>query len=214
MNTIRATTIPDAWFQALDLVMTEGDEWVVDRGSYAGQKRKELDYVTIQIQYPGSRPLLPDTPAHIPPPATMEYVEEYLPYLMTDAAPKTHEAYTYGQRVAPQMEAIIQRYRRSLGSNQECISVSRPEDIELEDPPCLRSIDCRISARDPRLDFYVYFRSNDLWGGFPVNLASIAIMQEYMAESIGVPTGGIVYASKGLHVYDHVWDLARKVVKR
>jgi thymidylate synthase len=147
----------------------------------------------------------------------MEYIEEYLPYLMTDAPPKENELYTYGQRVAPQMEAIIRRYlKNGFGSNQECIAVARPEDIALEDPPCLRQIDCRIFPEDglhegerPELHFVVYFRSNDLWNGFPANLASIRLMQEYMAECIGVAPGEIMYASKGLHIYDHAWDIAK-----
>jgi thymidylate synthase len=58
------------------------------------------------------------------------------------------------------------------------------------------------------LHFIVYFRSNDLWNGFPANLAAIRMMQEYMAECIGVEPGEIVYSSKGLHIYDHAWNVA------
>jgi thymidylate synthase len=147
----------------------------------------------------------------------MEYVEEYLPYLMEDSELKENEQYTYGQRIKSQMEAIIRRYRENgYGSNQECIAVARPEDIELEDPPCLRSIDTRIVAPDglkegePHLlHFFPYFRSWDLWGGFPANLAAVRLMQEYMAVMIGVEPGEMLCTSKGLHLYDHTWDVAK-----
>ena len=43
----------------------------------------------------------------------------------------------------------------------------------------------------------------------PANLAAIRLMQEYMAESIGVAAGEIVASSKGLHLYDHSWDVAK-----
>lgn len=216
---ITARDLPDAWFQAVDLVLSKGRVWTVEHGSYEGQKRWELDYVTIDITDPGSRPLVPEMPPHlsnVPPPTTMEYVEEYLPYLMTSQPPKENEQYTYGQRIEPQMEAIIRRYKENgFGSNQECISVGMPSDIHLDDPPCLRSIDCRIFPGDCRnekelaeLHFCVYFRSNDLWNGFPANLASIRLMQEYMAECIGVGAGKIIYSSKGLHIYDHAFTLA------
>jgi thymidylate synthase len=217
---IKARDLPDAWFQAVDLVLDQGRQWTVSHGSYEGQRRWELDHVTIHVTHPGVRPLVPEMPAHlshVPPPTTMEYVESYLPYLMTDQPLKENEVYTYGERVAPQMEAIIRRYREhGFGSNQECIAVARPEDIGLDDPPCLRLIDTRITAIDglragesPALHFAVYFRSWDLWGGFPANLAALRLMQEYMAECIGVEAGEIIATSKGLHIYDHAWDVAR-----
>lgn len=217
---IVARDLPDAWFQAVEAVLDQGRQWTVTHGSYEGQKRWELDHVTIHVTHPGVRPLVPEMPAHlshVPPPTTMEYVEEYLPYLMTDQPLKKNEQYTYGQRVAPQMEAIIRRYRdHGFGSNQECIAVARPEDIDLDDPPCLRQIDTRITpaeclreGEEQALHLIVYFRSWDLWGGFPANLAAIRLMQEYMAEAVGVAPGEIVAASKGLHLYDHSWGVAK-----
>ena len=44
---------------------------------------KRLDLAVVQVKYPGTRPLVPDVPQGVPPPSTMEYVESYLPYLMT-----------------------------------------------------------------------------------------------------------------------------------
>ena len=125
---IEARDIPDAWFQAVDCLLKKGRQWTVTHGSYKGQKRWEFDYVTIHIKYPGSRPLVPEMPvhlSHIPPPTTMEYVEEYLPYLMEDEELKKNEQYTYGQRIKSQMNEIISRYTiHGFGSNQECITVA------------------------------------------------------------------------------------------
>jgi len=217
---ISARDLPDAWFLAVESVLQVGRKWTVQHGSYEGQQRWELDWVTIHITHPGVRPLVPEMPAHlshVPPPTTMEYVEEYLPYLMEDSALAENEQYTYGERIKAQMEAIIRRYRSNgFGSNQECIAVAKPSDIFLDDPPCLRQIDTRIVAPDGlregeshRLHFFPYFRSWDLWNGFPANMAAIRLMQEYMAEAIGVEAGEIICSSKGLHVYDHAWDLAK-----
>jgi thymidylate synthase len=222
---IKARDLPDAWFQTVDAVLTHGRQWVVDHGSYEGQKRWELDWVEIRVTHPGVRPLVPEMPqhlSHVPPPTTMEYIEEYLPYLMTDQPLKENELYTYGERVAPQMEAIINRYRRNgFGSNQECIAVARPEDITLDDPPCLRQIDTRIfspsglrEGEEPELHFFVYIRSNDLWNGFPANIAAVRLMQEYMAECIStddvtVTAGEIIWSCKGMHIYDHAWGVAK-----
>jgi thymidylate synthase len=217
---ITGRDLPDAWFQAVEAVLDHGRQWTVQHGSYEGQKRWELDWVTVHVTHPGMRPLVPEMPSHLshgPPPTTMEYVEAYLPYLMEDEELKVNEQYTYGQRIKAQMEAIIRRYREhGYGSNQECIAVARPEDIKLDDPPCLRQIDTRIVAPDGRkpgepflLHFFPYFRSWDLWGGFPANLAAVRLMQEYMAQAIGVEAGEMLCTSKGLHLYDHTWDVAK-----
>ena len=213
--TIEATSLSDAWFQAVYSVVEYGEEFEINHGSYAGQRRKELDYVTIHISYPGDRPLIPDIPPHygIPNPTDMNYVErEYLPYLMEDIK-KPNEDYTYGIYIKPQMEKIIERYKdvyQNTGgyrTNQEHIIVGDYRDhLFMKDPPCLRSIDTRI--QDGGLHFFVYFRSWDLWAGFPSNLAAIQLMKEYMSQSIGVEDGEMVVASKGLHLYDYSWKLA------
>jgi len=36
----------------------------------------------IKVKYPGTRPLIPDVPPGVPAPTTMEYIENYLPYLI------------------------------------------------------------------------------------------------------------------------------------
>ena len=72
---------------------------------------------------------------------------------------------------------------------------------------CLRHIDCRI--KDNLLIFYPYFRSWDLWGGMPANLAGIAVLQKMMADEIGVESGPICASSKGLHIYGYVEELAK-----
>ena len=66
-----------------------------------------------------------------------------------------------------------------------------------------------MRIKDGKLIFYPYFRSNDLWGGFPANLAGIAVLQKYMADAIGVEMGPMVYSSKGLHIYGYVELLAK-----
>jgi len=170
---IEATTLPDAWFQCIYRILEVGRKYTIDRGSYKGQQRLEFDYITIHIKYPGARPLLPDIPPAlgIPNPVVPDYLDQYLPYLMTSAK-KEGEEYTYGQYLEPQIKEVIQMYREDgYGTNQAYMTVGSPETLYLNDPPCLRGIDTRI--KDKRLHFVVYFRSWDLWNGFPANLGAI-----------------------------------------
>ncbi len=217
ITTIEATTLPDAWFQCVyNLINSNGDNrviYTITKGSYKGQKRLEFDYITIHIKQPGSRPLIPEIPAYlnIPAPTDMHYVERYfLEYIAPQSvhAKPDNEQYTYAERIAVSYEKIIKNFKtKGFGSNQEIIQVGAPQDIHLSDPPCLRHIDCRIRAG--ALHFIIYFRSWDLWGGFPANLAALQLLKELMAQEIGVADGEMFCSSKGLHLYDHVFELAK-----
>jgi len=207
ISVIEARDLSEAWFLCLRKTLTEGYEYKIERGSYAGQHRKELDFVIVQVRNPGTRPLIPDVPQGVPPPTTMEYIESYLPYLMT-AHKAESEQYTYGQYLEEQIPEVIKMYKEEgYNTNQAFMAVGDSQSIFLSDPPCLRGIDTRI--RDNKLNFIVYFRSWDLWAGFPSNLAAIQLMKEYMAGEIGTNDGELIALSKGLHLYDYAWELAR-----
>ena len=82
---IEARDLGDAWFQTLYRILEHGSVFKIDRGSYAGQKRLEFDWVNIRVKNPGARPLLPQIESHynIPNPVADDYLDEYLPYIMT-----------------------------------------------------------------------------------------------------------------------------------
>lgn len=209
ITVIQARDIPDAWFQCVYEILDKGHRYTIDRGSFEGQERLEFDYITLQIKYPGTRPLIPDIPPAlgIPNPVADGYIESYLPYLMTSEK-QPNEDYTYGQYLEPQIAEVIRMYRKDgHGTNQAYMTVGDPSTLHLKDPPCLRGIDTRI--RYGKLHFMVYFRSWDLWNGFPANLGAIQLLKEYMAQEIGVEDGEIIASSKGLHLYDYIWELAR-----
>ena len=211
ISRIDARDLSEAWFLCLGRTLTEGHDYKVERGSYAGQYRKELDFVTVQVRYPGTRPLVPDVPQGVPPPTSMEYIESYLPYLMTSHKAEG-EQYTYGQYLEKQIAEVIKMYKEDgYNTNQAFMAVGNEQSISLSDPPCLRMIDTRI--RDDKLNFVVYFRSWDLWAGFPSNLAAIQLLKEYMSSEIGVGDGEIIAMSKGMHLYQYAWDLARATAR-
>lgn len=97
---LECTTLPDAWFQTVYNILQFGRRFKIDRGSYAGQDRLEYDYITIRVKQPWNEPLLPTIPEqyNIPNPVTEEYLNNYLPYLMTDEK-ADGESYSYGSRL-------------------------------------------------------------------------------------------------------------------
>jgi thymidylate synthase len=220
---IEAKTLDEAWFKCLfELFQAEHCTYLVEQGSYEGDTRREFDWITVHIKTPGGAPgsdkgslrrLIPTVPYGVPPPCDEEGVLRYFSEYLFCEQKRPGEQYTYGSRLCRRMDGksqiqiVIDRYRKGHGTNQLVLQVAEPEDLLLEDPPCLRHIDTRI--RDGKLHFMPYFRSWDLWGGFPLNLAGIQLLKEYMASEIGVEDGEIIATSKGLHVYGHAEDVAR-----
>jgi len=229
---IEAFDLDDAWFRCLSEILEHGHVYTITQGSYEGQKRLEFDFVAIRIKNPSHQiiPIMPEG-SSIPAPTSMEYIHGYLSYLLTGQKTET-EDYTYGERLVDakvrikevkdqkemikemplqvnQVEEVIKMYKtKGHGTNQAVMEIGMPSDIKLHDPPCLRLIDTRI--RYGKLHFFPYFRSWDLWGGFPSNLAGLELVKQYMAEEIGVGNGEIIASSKGLHLYDYSWDLAKQ----
>jgi len=228
---IDAFDLDDAWFQCLSRILDSGHVYTITQGSYEGQKRLEFDFVVVKVKRPAHQiiPIIPEGMS-IPAPTDMEYIQGYLNYLMTGTKTET-EDYTYGERLVEpkvkikcnvdgkemlqdmplnvnQIDEVIKIYKqKGFGTNQAIMEIGMPSDIKLADPPCLRLIDTRV--RYGKLHFILYFRSWDLWGGFPSNLGGLQLVKQYMAEEIGVQDGEMVAASKGLHLYDYAWDLAK-----
>jgi len=104
---IEATTLPDAWFQAIYQCIHHGRDFVIDRGSYAGDKRLEFDYFTAHISQPwiGSEEnvnlLLPKLAegCNIPNPVDDDYLDNYVSIYLMSGELKNEESYTYGQRM-------------------------------------------------------------------------------------------------------------------
>jgi thymidylate synthase len=185
---------------------------------------------------------MPSTVNIPPPVEDMDYVEGYFTrYLMSDAV-TDNETYTYGSWLAPGVERVIEQLKGAPGNNQAAVSIGgialdypamevtghsgktllrleNPRDTDnfidpatgQRDPACLRVVDFRYDQAG-YLHMFVYFRSWDLWGGFPANLAGLQLVSEYVAQAIDAKPGRLLAASKGLHLYSHAIQVAAERV--
>lgn len=208
---IIARDLPEAWFLAIKEVVADGYEYTIDRGSFEGSKRKELDLAIIQILNPSIRPLVPDVPPGMIPPTSMDYVEEYFANYIMGKERAEKEDYTYGEDIVFQVPKVIEVLRdRDYNTNQTCMTLGSSLSIYLDSPQCLKVIQIRI--RYGKLHMIVYFRSWDLWSGFPTNLAAMQLLKEYILSEVEDPKledGDIIAISPGLHLYDYVWSMAK-----
>jgi len=209
---IEGTRIEDVWFKAIKTCVDLGHNYVIDKGEYQGQQRREFDFVTLKIKTPGKRPLACQSQYITP--TTDEKIEQYFQqYLMdpdfSDEIERKNNEYKYSTWIAPNWENCCKLLLHGMGGcNQACISLGsiikeskvpkfKESDtgmfelcgekkvhnaIVFDQPPCLRVIDMRI--RYGALHFIVYFRSWDLVAGYPENIGGIQLLKEWCLDYI------------------------------
>jgi thymidylate synthase len=212
LTKIIARDLPEAWFLLLKQTIEHGYSYIIDSGSFKGATRLENDIIALHIQYPGSRPFIPDVPIGIPSPTTNDYVEnDYFPNYIFQNNPKPGQTYTYAQYIEPQLKRVIETLKtKGFNTNQTYIRIGDDITDASSDPACLRGIDIRV--REGKVHFIVYFRSWDLWAGLPSNLAGLQLLKEYVACELNVEDGEMFAFSKGLHLYGYSLELAKKVI--
>lgn len=200
-------TVSDAWFALLAEVVDHGYRQDIARGSFAKESfRLQLNFAACTI----GRPLadyVPQVPDGVAPPTTAEYVENYFyDYILGAHEPSVNEQYTYASRIGSQLELVMDMLRDTPDTNQASIIVGHPLDVVMDDPACLRAIDFKHVAG--ALEITTFWRSHDLWAGFPSNLGAMAMLQAMVAEYAGMEPGAMHYASSGLHLYGYQFPSA------
>jgi len=73
--------------------------------------------------------------------------------------------------------------------------------------PCLRGLDFRIV--EGSLLLHVIYRSWDLVNGWPTNMVGFTLLNEYVAQEVGVLPGPLAFSCKSLHIYEDSFDYIR-----
>lgn len=212
---IESTTISDAWFQALyNIDSPEVYKQIIERGAFEKESyRLQYPSLSIKIKNP-LIDMIPTVPDGIAPPSTQEFVDEYYcDYIMGAKGPEKHEEYTYAERIGEQLPIVMETLRKTPNTNQACIVIGRHEDVVISDPACLREIDFKVVG--DTLMLTVFWRSNDLWAAFPVNMGGMAKLLETVSEYIDKKPGMIYYYSSGSHIYEYqISSVEAKINKR
>ncbi len=225
--TLHAKSISDAWFQLIYNIFDKSYTQKIQKGSFEREQYR--------LQYPGiavyiERPyedMVPIIPAalNIPSPTTMEYIEDYFAnYLMAPELAE-NETYTYASRIqypmpkgGTQLDRVVEMLKHTPLTNQAVIEIGSPADHDIcigndgkLDPPCLRLLDFKVipSHEELILSLSCYFRSWDLWAGFPTNLGGLELLKQYVADEIGAKNGPMYAYSAGAHIYGYQEEIAR-----
>lgn len=124
----------------------------------------------------------------------------------TEADGRIHGAYGYRWRYhfdSDQILDVIQLLRREPHSRRAVISMWDPDEdlgTNHNDYPCNTHLYFRIVSGC--LDMLVCNRSNDLfWGMLGANVVHMTMLQEVIADFVGIPIGTYRVVTNNLHVY-------------
>jgi thymidylate synthase len=175
----------------------------------------------------------------IPAPTSEETIQDYFANYLMDPILAENETYKYASRINEsfgytgstiagnrkehtQLSVITDMLKKTPLTNQACIEIAKPVDVikcvgndGKLDPPCLRLIDFKVIPGSdefglyPSLSVSVYFRSWDLWAGFPTNLGGIELLKQYVASECGLENGSMYAYSAGAHIYGYHEEIAK-----
>ncbi len=224
---LKTKTISDAWFQLIYNIFDHSYTQNIQRGSFEKEQyRLQYPGIAVYIEHPAEDmvPIIPPA-LGIPSPTTMEYIEDYFANYLMDPELSENETYRYSSRIhnpmpggGTQLQRAIDMLRETPLTNQAVVEIGTPQDYdacygkdEKLDPPCLRLLDFKAVPHENalRLTVTVYFRSWDLWAGFPSNLGGLELLKQYVAGETGLINGPMYAYSAGAHIYGYQEELAK-----
>ncbi len=224
---LKAKTIADAWFQLIYNIFDYSYTQQIQKGSFEKEQyRLQYPGLAVYIEHPDQDivPVIPPA-LGIPSPTTMDYIQDYFANYLMDPELTENETYRYSSRIhhpmpegGTQLERAIAMLKETPLTNQAVVEIGTPEDFDVcygndgnFDPPCLRLLDFKAIPQDGDLvlTVTVYFRSWDLWAGFPSNLGGIELLKQYVAEEAGLKNGAMFAYSAGAHIYGYQEEIAR-----
>lgn len=135
---------------------------------------------------------------------------------LSDDGKTNNSAYGYIMQKAfgfNQIEKIIELLRKDPNSRRAVINLNTPNEkvIETKDEPC--TIALQFLIRDDKLHCTGMMRSNDIWFGFPYDVAFFCELQIYIANRLGVGYGDYTHFVTSLHLYEKDYDKIKKIVE-
>lgn len=98
-----------------------------------------------------------------------------------------------------QVEEIIDRLKENPFSKRCVLTLWEPNDIS--DKYAMSWTFSQLFIRDNKLIITNYFRSLDIWNGFPWNCLGIANLQEQIAKRLNIECGEFIIYVASAHIY-------------
>ena len=118
----------------------------------------------------------------------------------------------YGPHWWFRRDQIVQTLREDPGSRQAVVTFWQNQLPQhgTRDVPC--TVGLLFLVNDGKLDLTVTMRSNDIWLGFPYDVYTFTMLQNWVAAELGIQLGTYYHLANSLHLYTHNLEQANAVV--
>lgn len=130
--------------------------------------------------------------------------------------------YTYGARIFNYANAknqiddfVIPLLKKDPNSRRAVVVLYHPvvdSKIDIKETPGLISVFFKIL--DKKLTLTTVIRSNDMFIGWPANIYQVFLLQKYVAQNLGLETGGITTISHSAHVFEEYREEVETVLRK
>ncbi|MDR0812452.1 MAG: thymidylate synthase [Oscillospiraceae bacterium] len=200
-------SLPEAYHNAL-LALYENNELLPCPDYNTTQKEASVTFV---CQEPLAEPMI--SRLFIGDPRALEqYRQEMLDGILDFEVERGNWEYTYHARMAEQLPWVVSELQRNPDTRRAVISIRKEQDLELDSPACLQSIQYLI--RGGKLHCKVLFRSNDAVKASYMNAFALVRLQERIAVQLGVPVGTYTHRANSYHVYERDFGLFEGYIRR
>lgn len=149
---------------------------------------------------------------------SLEFISNFSKFWthLSDDGKTCNSAYGYLMQIKygfNQIEKVIEILEADPLSRRAKINLNAPNPNVKEtlDEPCTMSVHFMI--RKNNLDCTVVMRSNDVWFGFPYDVAFFTTLQKYIAQRLGVGYGWYTHFAVSFHMYDRDAKKIASIVK-
>jgi thymidylate synthase len=113
---------------------------------------------------------------------------------------------SYGKRVSSFIPYIVRKLKEDSDSRQAVLSIHQSIDLvtQTKDVPCTENLQFLI--RDNKLILITNMRSNDILYGFQYDVVMFTLLQETIANELGIEVGQYIHNPGSLHVYENYFD--------
>ncbi len=108
---------------------------------------------------------------------------------------------SYGKRISSSIPHAIDRLKSDKHSRQAVLGIYDNKDLiaNTKDVPCTENI--QLLIRDNKLQMIVNMRSNDVLFGFQYDVFMFTMLQETIANTLGIDVGSYIHNAGSFHVY-------------
>lgn len=205
---VRGRLVSTVWPALLRQLLRFGGE---SRHFHGGQVKEIFNLTAIVTAEDSDRPqLIPEFGF------TATELKSYIRNFLSSRQGK--EEYTYGSRMrnfrGVNQVAEMTRKLKGYASDRGALSVlwDPTMDNTPRKVPCLSLV--QANGAEGKLHLTAYFRSNDMFNGWPRNALALRALQTELARKTRMKVGWLMTISNCAHIYENEWPLAAEVVKK